>query len=401
MLDFVLAIIAGLIIGTFTGITPGIHINTVTALLVANLATFSFTSTTSLIAFVVSLAITHTILDFIPSILTGATDDESFLSVLPGHEMLIKGKGREAILLILVGALTAIPLIIIMTMPFIKLIPLIYEKIIYAIPFMLIFISLYMIIREEKIWTALAVFIATGILGYASLNSPVREPLLPLLGGLFGASSIIISLNQKIKIPYQEPIKFSNLKNIKKDYIRSIIGSIISSPFCSFLPAVGSGHAATISSEIVPQSRNGFLIMLGTINIIVMTLSFVTLYTLGKTRTGASAAIKSIVENIEKSDLLFIIVISIVSIILTSIIALYITNVFIKIIERVNYKKVSICMLLILITAILILSNLLGLIVFITSTAWGIFAIKSNIRRINMMGVLLVPTIIIYLTNQF
>jgi len=47
------------------------------------------------VAFVVSLAIAHTILDVIRSILTGATDDESFLSVLPGHEMLKDGKGKE------------------------------------------------------------------------------------------------------------------------------------------------------------------------------------------------------------------------------------------------------------------------------------------------------------------
>ncbi|MEK6893923.1 MAG: tripartite tricarboxylate transporter permease [Nanoarchaeota archaeon] len=401
MLDFILAIIAGLIIGTITGITPGIHINTITALLIANITVFSALSTTSLVAFIVSLAMTHTILDFIPSILTGATDDESFLSVLPGHEMLIKGKGREAILLVILGALTSIPLILIIIIPFIKIIPIIYKSIIYFIPFILIFISIYAILREERIWTALIVFIATGILGYSSLNSPIENPLLPLLGGLFGASSIIISLNQKLKIPYQEPINFKNLKGIKKDYIKSIIGSIISSPLCSFLPAVGSGHAATISSEIIPQSRKGFLIMLGTINIIVMTLSFVTLYALNKTRTGAAAAIKSIITELSLSNLWTIIIIALISVIIASILALFITNIFIKIIEKVNYRNVSICMLSILIIAIILLSNIQGIIVFVTSTAWGIFAIKSNIRRINMMGVLLIPTIIFYLTNQF
>ncbi len=401
MLEFVLAILAGLFLGSLTGITPGIHINTISALLIANLSAFSFMSTTSLVAFIVSLAITHTILDFIPSILTGATDEESFLSVLPGHEMLIQGKGREAILLVLVGALTAIPLILIIIIPFIKLIPLVYEKITYFIPFILIFISLYLIIREDKTLTALVVFLASGILGYSALNSPVKDPLLPLLGGLFGASSIIISLNQKVKIPYQEPISLKNIKNLKKDYIKSILGSAISSPLCSFLPAIGSGHAATISSEIIPQSRKSFLIMLGTINLVVMTLSFATLYSIDKTRTGAAAAIKEIVRELNSADLFNIISIAIASIIIVSFIALLITNLFIRILEKVNYRNISIVMLIILTTAVVTLSNIQGLIVFITSTAWGIFAIKSNIRRINLMGVLLVPTIIFYLTNNF
>ncbi|MEK6909075.1 MAG: tripartite tricarboxylate transporter permease [Nanoarchaeota archaeon] len=400
MLDLVLSILAGLLIGIFTGITPGIHINTVTTILVANITLFSSFSTTSLITFIVSLAIAHTILDFIPSVLTGATDEESFMSVLPGHEMLKQGKGKEAILLILIGALTAIPLILAITPLFLKIIPLIYENVIFIIPFILIFISIYTISREDKIFIALTVFIATGLLGFTALNSPVKDPLLPLLGGLFGASSIIISLTQKIKIPKQQKINIPKFNEIKKDYFKSILGSIISAPLCSFLPAIGSGHAATISSEVTQQSRKGFLIMLGTINIIVMTLSFATLYSLNKTRTGAAAAIKNIAGELTIENLWMIITIVIFTIIITSIIAILITNLFIKLIEKVNYRNVSLIMLLILTFAVIILSNLLGLVVFITSTAWGIFAIKSNIRRINMMGVLLIPTIIIYLTNQ-
>src|SRR3989344_307422 len=264
MWEFVLALLLGIVVGTFTGITPGIHINTITAVLLANLSVFSSFSTNSLIAFIVSLAIAHTILDFIPSILTGATDEESFLSVLPGHEMLKQGKGKEAILMVLIGVITSIPLILIITPFFIKLIPFIYLKITFFIPFILIFISVYLITREDRCWTALVIFLATGFLGFSTLNSPVENSLLPLLGGLFGSSSIIISLSQKI-----------------------------------------------------------------------------------------------------------------------------------------SYNKISICMLLILISIVIISSSWLGLLVFITSTAWGIFAILSNVRRINMMGVLLFPTIIFYLTNQF
>lgn len=399
MLEFILAILAGIFIGIITGITPGIHINTVTALLIANITYFSFAPTKAIIAFIVSLAIAHTILDFIPSVLTGATDEESFLSVLPGHEMLLQGKGREAILLVVLGTITSIPLILIITPFFIKAVPLVYEKIEYSIPFILIFISIYTITRENKVSTALIVFLATGFLGYVSLNLPVENALLPLLGGLFGASSIIISLNQKLKLPKQEKFKFPKFKEIKKDYFKSITGSLISSPFCSFLPAIGSGHAATISSEIIPQSRKSFLIMLGTINIIVMAFSFVTLYTLNKTRTGASAAVKSVVGELSLTNLWEIILIVIITIICVSIVSLLITNIFIKLIEKINYSLVSIIMLSILFIAVIILSNPLGIVVFITSTVWGIFTIKSNIKRINMMGVLLIPTIIIYLTN--
>ena len=401
MWEFVLALLLGIVVGTFTGITPGIHINTITAVLLANLSVFSSFSTNSLIAFIVSLAIAHTILDFIPSILTGATDEESFLSVLPGHEMLKQGKGKEAILMVLIGVITSIPLILIITPFFIKLIPFIYLKITFFIPFILIFISIYLITREDRCWTALVIFLATGFLGFSTLNSPVENSLLPLLGGLFGSSSIIISLSQKISIPKQEKLKIPKFNLIKKEYFRSLFGTLISSPFCSFLPGIGSGHAATISSEIIPQSRKGFLMMLGTINILIMVLSFATLYSIDKTRTGASVAIKEILGELSISNLKEIIFISLIVIIVTSVIAILITNLFIKLMEKISYNKISICMLLILISIVIISSSWLGLLVFITSTAWGIFAILSNVRRINMMGVLLFPTIIFYLTNQF
>ncbi|MEK6793084.1 MAG: tripartite tricarboxylate transporter permease [Nanoarchaeota archaeon] len=400
MLDLALAILIGISIGTFTGITPGIHINTVAAILLANIGFFSSISSIALVSFVVALAITHTILDFIPSILTGATDEESFLSVLPGHEMLKEGKGKEAILMVLIGTVTAIPLIIAITPIFIKVVPKIFNSIKTIIPFILIFISLYTVTREQKVWTAFIVFISTGLLGFATLNAPVKEPLLPLLAGLFGGSGLIIGISQKIKIPKQEKINIKQINIPKKEYLKAIAGSILSAPICSFLPAIGSGQAATISSEIISQSRKGFLMMLGTINILVMVLSFATLQTIGKTRTGAAVAIKEILTTLSITNLWKIIFIAIATIIIASIIAIALTNLLIKLLEKTNYKIISIIMFALLTISVIILSNPLGLLVFTTSTAWGIFTILSNVKRINMMGVLLVPTIIIYLTNQ-
>src|SRR3989344_5983228 len=91
---------AGILIGIVTGITPGIHINTITAILISSIGYFTNIPLIALVAFVVALAVSHTILDFIPSILTGAPDEESFLSVLPGDEMLKEGKEREGIAMI-------------------------------------------------------------------------------------------------------------------------------------------------------------------------------------------------------------------------------------------------------------------------------------------------------------
>ena len=394
LIELTLSSIAALLLGILTGLTPGIHNNTITAILITLIPTLSLNPLT-LIVFVVVLALTHTILDFVPSIFTGATDGESFMATLPGHDMLNEGKGIEAVAATTTGARIAIPLIILITPIFVIIVPIIIESIKLVIPFILLFISLYAIFREKYIYTALSVWLLSGFLGYAALNLPIQEPLLPLLSGLFGGSGLVLSMLQKTKIPKQK--KFEKIKFEKKEILKATIGAAISAPLCSFLPAIGSGHAAAIGSEITQQNKRGFLIMLGAINTIVMTLSFATLYAISKTRTGAAATIQKISPSLSAKELIIIISISIVTIIIASYLTTILARVLAQKMNKIKYHLISIFMLGILLTVLIIFTNLLGIIVFITGTSLGIFATQSSIRKINLMGCLMLPTILFYL----
>jgi putative membrane protein len=76
----------GCIIGTITGLIPGLHINTVSILLLE----LNKNNASDLMVLIVSMSIVHTFVDFIPSIYFGAPEDDNFLSVLPGHKFLLK-----------------------------------------------------------------------------------------------------------------------------------------------------------------------------------------------------------------------------------------------------------------------------------------------------------------------
>ncbi|MEK6847483.1 MAG: tripartite tricarboxylate transporter permease, partial [Nanoarchaeota archaeon] len=177
-IEIILSSLAALVLGILTGLTPGIHNNTITAILITLIPTLSLSPLT-LIVFVVVLALTHTILDFIPSIFTGATDGESFMATLPGHDMLNEGRGIEAVAATALGARIAIPLIIAITPLFVITVPIIIESIKLIIPFVLLFVSLYSIFREKYIYTSISVWLLSGFLGYAALNLPIQEQLLP------------------------------------------------------------------------------------------------------------------------------------------------------------------------------------------------------------------------------
>ena len=305
----ILALFAGIIAGTITGLIPGIHINLIAVILLGFSAFFlSYFSPLTLAIFIASMAITHTFLDYLPSIFLGAPDEDTILSILPGHEMLIKGRAYEAVILTLYGSVAAIFLTLLLTPVFIFLLPRIYSHITNIMPFILILASGFLFYFEKKsrLW-AILIFILAGFLGIAALNSTIKEPLLPLLTGLFGASSLITSVMKKQKIPKQKIFKLKNIKIKRKSLAKALFASLIASPLVSFLPGLGSGQAAVIGSEVTGDlDRKEFLVLLGAINTMVAGLAFIALYSIQKPRTGAAVAVGTILTNITLNNLFFI-----------------------------------------------------------------------------------------------
>jgi len=384
----------GIIFGTLTGLVPGIHINLVGVSLVALSVSFlSPVNPLYLVVFIVAMAITHTFVDFIPSIFLGCPDTDTELSILPGHELLKKGQGYSAILLTCYGSLAAIFLLVLIAVPSFFVVQKAYDFLQNIMPYLLIAVSAVLIILEKKKFSALFVFFLTGALGLSVLNLDIKEPLLPLLTGLFGSSMLVMSIKNKTIVPKQKITK----PKIKNKLLSPLLGALIASPLSSLLPGLGSGQAAIIGNTISRTDREGFLVLLGATNTIVMGFSFIALYLISRTRTGAAVAINNLLGNFSWQILVLILIVvfftGIVSFFLTSILAKF----FSKRITKINYAKLSLITLGILIILVLIVSGFFGLIILIFSTLTGIYCISLGVRRTNMMGCLLIPTIIFYL----
>ena len=395
-----LAFLAGIMAGCISGLLPGIHINLVAVLLLSLSAFFlAHFSPIALVVFIVAMAITHTFIDFIPSIFLGAPDEDSVLSVLPGHEMLNKGKAYEAVILTLYGSIFGIILILALAPIFIYTLPYIYPRIQNIIPFILILSSCFLFYfeKQKKLW-AILIFLLAGFLGISAFNLNIKEPLLPLLTGLFGSSSLITSIMKKQKIPKQKISKFKSIKVRKKSILRSLFASLIASPLCSFLPALGSGQAAVIGSEITGDlDKKEFLILLGAINTIVMGLSFVTLYTIQKARTGAAVAIGKLIPDLTLSNLTIILAAIFFAGVFAFFLTIFLAKIFSKLITKIKYSSLSLAVLVFLAIIVFVFSSWLGIAVFLVSTFLGLTCIFLGIKRISLMGCLLLPTILIYL----
>lgn len=392
LIEILISTFIGLLAGILTGLLPGIHINLVGTILVGlSATTFSKINSLYLVVFIASMAITHTFIDFIPSIFLGCPDTETQLSILPGHELLKEGKGYEAVMLTANGGIFAIFILILIAFPIAFLISKVYALIHSLMFWILLITSSLLIFSEKKKITALFVFVISGLLGLCALNINAREPLLPLLTGLFGSSMMIISIKNKIEIPQQE-LSFSRYKIFKP-----IIGAIIASPLCAFLPGLGSGQAAVLGNNISRTDRKGFLILIGATNVLVMGLSFVSLYSISKIRTGAAAAINEIIGVPSWK----VVIILLITIMISGIISFFLTKIITRFlsqkINRINYFILSIIILIFLTILVLIFSGFLGLIILIASTLTGIYFNSLNVKKTHMMGCLLIPTILFYL----
>jgi putative membrane protein len=270
--------------------------------------------------------------------------------------------------------------------------------------FILILVSLFLVLREkESKILALIIFLLAGFLGIASLNLNLKEPLLPLLTGLFGASNIIFSIRKKTKLPPQKIIPIKKIKLSKKSFLKSTLASIIAAPFTAFLPGLGASQAAVIGNEITLLKQKEFLFLLGAINTIVMGLSFIALYSIGRTRTGAAVAISKLLPELTLTNLVTIISFTIIAGVLASLLTIRMAKLASKKINEISYSTLSILVLLAILLIVILFSDftmqgrIISLLIFTTSTSLGIFTISSGVKRMHLMGCLLLPTILFYL----
>ena len=392
--QILLAIIIGVASGIFTGLIPGVHINLISLLIITiSPVLLNYLSPFSLAIIIVSMAITHTFLDTIPSVFLGAPESETALSVLPGHRLLLQGKGFEAVMLTVLGSLGSLILAIAFVPIMLPLVSIGYPLIKNYIGFILIFTVGFLIFREKssKFW-ALIVFFMCGCLGIGVLNiSVLNDPLFPLLSGLFGTSMLLLSVKDKVNIPKQE---VGGIDLDAKTGLKALSSSIIAGSICSFLPGLGPAQAAIIGSQFTKNlGEKGFLVLVGGLNTVNMVLSFVALYILDKCRNGAIIAVSKIIESFNYSHLILCLGCALVVAGIATFLAIVLSKIFSKVIVKVSYTLLCLCVVSLIIILVFILCGFLGLFVLVVSTFVGMVPALKGVGRNHMMGVLILPVI--------
>lgn len=415
MFDLILACIIGVLCGVITGLIPGIHVNTVGAFIFASssflLATYS---PEILCVFFISMAISHALLEFIPSMFLGVPEEGTVLSILPGHQLILEGRGKEAVRLAAVGGFGAILITILLLPIFIMILPGVYGQIKPYIWILLVIIVIFMFIRlnsnlKSFSWSVI-LFLFSGIMGYIMLNSPISSnvSLLCVFTGLFGVSTLAYSLQQHSFVPTQN--RFHHFK-INSDILRGIFAGGIAGSILGFLPGFGPAQGSLIAQELIgggtENNNESFITAVSGVNTADTLFSLVMIFLIGNPRSGIAVYVKNILQNFDFNHLIFFVFAALTAVSISVFFCLKLGDIVSESIERINYRKLS--WIVIIFMSLLVVGFSLWyraniffmLLVYITAIALGLLPHYLEVNKSNLMGVLIVPAIVIYFNIGF
>ncbi len=392
-----LGVALGVAAGSVTGLTPGIHVNLVTALLLSAAPTLAGRVPPLVLAcFVISMAVVHTFLDSIPSIFLGAPDAATALGVLPGHRYVLKGWGLMAVKLTVLGSLGAAILSLALFPLFLWLVRVVYPFFRAVMGWLLLGVAAFMIGRDaRRAWAAL-VFLLSGALGLLVFDLSFSNPLFPLLSGLFGVSTLLYGLRGGGGVPPQvlDDHSIAVRRGIAE---KAILAGQASGFLTAMLPGLGSATAAVVSLQFVRDlGDHGYLVLQGAINTVNFLLSLATLWVLGKARNGAVAGVQQLVKAVPAEIVLFLAV-ALVAAGAGTILALVFGRWFARLVTAVPERALSLGVVVLLVVLTPVLSSWTGLLVLVTATAIGLIPAVVKTARVHAMGCILLPVMLYFL----
>lgn len=378
-----------LFIGILSGLIPGLHINNVIYLI----SNINISLEIKAIIFIIS-SIIFCFLSFIPSTLFSIPNTDNFVATMPSQKLVLKGRAYFAIKLYLNGAINGIifglPLIIL----FLFLLQYLTKTIEILTPIILI-LGLIILIFNTKNYFGYLIILFSGLIGYFSMSFAfVENPLLVIISGLFGISNILFAIQNKINIPKQT---FETEDIHIKDKIKiGIIGPCLSI-FVTLFPGLGNGFATYFGTKISNLKDNGYILLNGAINLIVMLLSFFTILFIGKARTASAVFFEQYTSNTFVFNFWWVLLFCLIGIAAGYLLTRIFAKLIIKNSAKFNYKKINILILLFLHTIVLLFSNFLGLIIFWICSLIGYLCLKTNNPRILMMACIILPILLYFI----
>jgi putative membrane protein len=401
----------GVALGTVSGLTPGIHANTF-ALLLAGVAPSIPGPVRYVGAAMLAAGVVHTFLDVVPALALGVPDPAMASSALPGHRLVLAGRGREALRLSALGSAGAVAFAVPLAVPMTRAMTAVYPTLRAHLPLLLAGVVVVLVATESttvgRVGAALSVA-ASGALGAVALDLPPGGlvdsggMLAPIFTGLFGAPVLLDALTGE-GVPPQDD---ANVTASRRSVAGFALAGTLSGAVVGYVPGVSSAIAATVALLAVPDGggaagggwgrpersadgARGFVVTTSGVNTANTVFALLALIALGTPRTGVMVAMSDAGVPLDLPLLLGSVLVAAAC---GFVLVVTLGDAYLRLVGRADYTRLSVSVLCLVVAVIAVLTGPLGVAVFGASTVVGLVPVTFGARRASLMGVLLVPLI--------
>ncbi|MDR2854958.1 MAG: tripartite tricarboxylate transporter permease [Methanomicrobiales archaeon] len=296
--------LTGIGLGCISGITPGIHANTIAALMVSVYGTLLIHCGPEFVAAaLIATLIAHSFLDIIPAAFIGIPDADTAYAVLPAHAMTRAGHGEEAVRISALGSLWGVIFAVPISFAGLLFLPALQPLLDYWIGIILVLIMGLIIVLSSAPFYAAMTFCGSGILGlFAFAYAPLAQGmipgagsvLMPLLTGLFGISVLINTGDAPI--PKQ---KFQGIKLTNTAIIASSIPGTAAGILVGWLP--GLSNATANALLLFRRSKSGYreyIVATSAANTANAVIGIAAFFAISRMRNGVMVALSALEDAI-------------------------------------------------------------------------------------------------------
>ena len=402
--------LAGGALGLFSGLVPGIHVNTLAAMLLnaypaieASVPLGEAEAAVAVGCCIMSASVVHSFVDFVPSVFIGAPDAEDAVSVLPGHRLLLMGRGMEAVRAAAIGSVIGCSVSIALALPLQwALLNGAEDALDLLTPVVLITACILLLSSEWRRGSGLwgpAIMGVSGILGLGCMVLPVPTEgilgegsvMMPLLTGLFGIP-VLLETGGNARVPAQSDRVTDPVGPVPG--IRGVLMGTVAGWFPGITSTVGASMSAAVFPERDPAR---FISTVASVGTVTSVLALVTLSVSGSGRSGTALVIGDILGDSLGGFASPPFLLLLLSAAMASVMGYWLTiasgRMFTRFADRIRPKALSGAMLVFLAVLTLALNGPAGLVVLVSSTAVGLLPGICGTGRVILCGSLILPVL--------
>ena len=396
MIEIAIGVLFGVLLGTASGLIPGVHANTLAGILLgAQALLLAVLGPLALAGALFAALITHTFVECVPSTFLGIPDADTSLAVLPAHALCLEGNGEEAVRIAALGSACAIVIAVPLSVLCFVFLPALQPYFDWGIGILIVAVIGYMIVMSESPGWALAIFAVSGLLGTFALRydflcwhtiGGTTAVLMPLLAGLFGISVLLVAAQGRLPAQQFRGLRVENKTVVKSSVLGTLAGIAV-----GWLPGLSTATANGALASVIgyEKDRRAYILATSAANTANAFIGLAALYALSRTRNGVMVAL----AELPLPSMSELMVIGVLAACLAYVVTITLSR-SAGWLNGINGTLLNRAVILFVVGLCILLTGPFGIFILVLATVLGFVPHMINVSRVYCMGAIMVPVIL-------